>query len=643
VTRSLHTVQTSFIAGAIDASAQARTDAEMYAAAAGEIVNGLLLATGGVLSRWGSRHCFSLPAGNVLLAEFAFSLDQSYCAAFTAGRADFAFASDGAAAGSLTGCPWTAPMVPGLRFAQSGDVMWVFHPDMQTQVIRRTGASSWIIGAQVFDSITGTPTYRYADQAMTAAWNSGTSRLVFSGAHLVAGHVGTVVRVRDEAANAWRFGTITTVHSGTEASVTWTGAAPGTAAATRLWEEQAFSAVRGWARTGCLYEQRLWIGGSRDAGQAVWASRIGGYWDFDLGTAGDASAIAVTIAADGVRTIVDAVSGPQVTFLTEAGSFYVQQQLGRPITPTTVRVVRANAAGAAAVRAGSFDGGVLFVQANQRGVRDLIYSSDRENLRGETVSLAFTDSLGVVVDAAYASAQQDRPEQYAFFVNAAGRMAVFHSLREQRIAAWCEWRTQGSYRSVAYCGRSLFAAVVRSGTTRLERFDPALAFDAALPGLVEPLSVPHLSGLTAHGRNGDDYYGSGVVAGGGAVTLARRVSDPGAPPLTAEVGLAFDWLIRPLPPVVALGNGTSTNRVKRVVKTGLRLWQARTARVGGSTLTLLVDGFAVGTVAAPRTGWWRTTHLGASRTDDGEAMQRVIDRDVPMPVGILALEREVSY
>ena len=66
------------------------------------------------------------------------------------------------------------------------------------------------------------------------------------------------------------------------------------------------------------------------------------------------------------------------------------------------------------------------------------------------------------------------------------------------------------------------------------------------------------------------------------------------------------------------------------------------ARVGGTTLTLLADGFMVGVPPPARDGWWMTRHLGFARPNEGAQLVRRIDRDVPMPVGVLALKRVVK-
>ena len=51
------------------------------------------------------------------------------------------------------------------------------------------------------------------------------------------------------------------------------------------WAEELISAVRGFPQAVSFHDNRLWFGGVRDRPSAVVASQIGGYFNFDLGTA----------------------------------------------------------------------------------------------------------------------------------------------------------------------------------------------------------------------------------------------------------------------------------------------------------------------------------------------------------------------
>jgi len=541
----------------------------------------------------------------------------------------------------VAGCPWTAGQLAQLRFAQGGDLMWVVHPDMEPWIIRRTGATSWALEGIAYDAWRSIPFFRYAPGGITGTWDG--TKLTFSAGWLVAGHAGCVLRLYDTVAKLYRHGAISAVLTASECTVAW-DAAPATGQPTTLWEEQAFSLVRGWPRSVALHQQRLVFGGSRDAGDAVWCSAIGQVFNFVLGTALDAEGIAAALGATRVRSISHTVSGPQLTFFTENGVFYVPQDENRVITPATFQVRHIAPYGARDAKPGLFDGGVLFAQSRAIAVRDLVYSSTRENLIADPVSLPATGFLGEITQAAYLPGAQDRAEQYAFFVNAAGRILLFHSIREQEITAWAEWTTAGAFRAVGVAGNRVFVAVERDGTIRLEQFDAALAFDAEAAATTPSLAAPHLAGLEIHGRDGDDYLGSGTADVFGAVTLTRQLPEQGGidDGNAVSLGLAFEWWIESLPPAFDLPDGSLLRRTQRVRETHLLLWRARSARMRGGALVLAADGFAIGAVPAAADGWWRCAHLGIARRTDGDALlRRRIEREVPMPCGVLAMKREV--
>jgi hypothetical protein len=636
-----HTIQSSFVAGMLDGPASARSETALYRNGARVIHNGLPMATGGILSRWGSQHLATFDAGTYRLEEFSFSLDQSYMLVFYGGAFNAYYADDGSPAGGGGGAPWSAAQIPELRFAQAGDTMFITHPAFPTVVLKRTGSATWVLSSLVYTLGIG-PVFRY-EAGSNACLTSGND-VSFSIGFLTADYVGTILRIYDKTASVYRYASIVSVTSDILCTVDWFTTAVTTANSTYAWEEQAFSTTRGWARSCCIYQQRLILGGSRDAGDAVWMSRLARYTDFDLGTAADTDAVAISLGTTKVRTIQHTVAGPQLTFLTENAALYVPESDTRAITPASLPKVRViSAVGAGNVRPGNFDGGVLMVQSSGNSVRDIAYSTEADNLVADPVSLTVTDTLGTLIDAAYLPGSIDRPEQYAFFVTADGRIMVFHSIREQKITAWGEWVTAGRYLAVGHSAGRLFAIVLRSGAVHFEMFDSALCFDGSLIDN-QPFVAPHLAGLIVHARLADDYFGSGLANGSGAFAVTREDATAGGLPAgqLAEIGLGFDFYIEPLPPSMDLPDGTIMGRVQRLLRVGVRLYQARAASIADVRLVLLGQEYQPGEAPAAFDGWWTVTLAGFARRDDPAALCPRIGRSVPMPVGVLAMRREIA-
>lgn len=649
------TIQTAFASGTLDELARGRSETALYRNGAASLLNCRMLMAGGAVSRWGTRFLNLLP-GAAVVARFEFSRAQAYIAVFLAGAVQFYDAETGAPTGSISGAPWTGDQLTALRFDGAGDTLFVAHPDIETRVIRRTGYASWSMGTLAFDTLRGRPTWRYAPSFVEATAHDGTpNRLTFSGGVIAPDHFGRVFRVYDTADSVWRYAYCNAVLGDDEISVEWdSGGAPEDGTVMVSWEEEAFSPVRGWARSVCLHGQRLVLGGTRDAGDALFLSRAGQFFNFDLGEAKAPDAISASVAGTAIRTITHVVSAQYLTIFTEAATYFVQEATETPITPTSFNVRRLAPFGVRDVRPGELDGGLLMVQTPNSTVRDIAYAEDSTvNIQAVPLSAPVSRLLGEVVSAAYLSDGIDGPEQYGFFVNAAGSLWVLHSARQQRIAAWAEWTTpNGAFTSVAVSGGRVFAVVRRNGAYYLERFDSAVPFDSTVPLTFDlladpPIPVAHLpAGWAVHGVavGGDgrmDYLGVGAIASG-RVRLTRQQGEmPDYGTGTRWLGLAFPWQIVPLAPALDLADGTLMARTQRLVRTRLLLSGAYSARIGDASLTLLADGMGIGTVPAPASRWWAARHLGWSRANDPRLVPP-ITRDTPLPVGVLAMVREIA-
>ncbi len=473
-------------------------------------------------------------------------------------------------------------------------------------------------------------------------------QIAFSHDVLFATHLGTMLRVFDAAGSVYRYAVIREVLTSRLCRVTWDGAALPLGASSLLWEEQAFSPARGYPRSVCIYQQRLCFGGAFQAGNLLLLSKSGQFRNFDQGVAKDADAIAV-VGAGGVRTIRHLVEGEYLTIVTENGVSVMEVDQQKPVTPTTTRLKRIAPYGGGNAPPWAFDGGVLMVVDGGATVRDISYSSEAENTTAAPVSLAATGYLGTILDSAVLPGSNARPEQLAFFVNSTGRMVVFHSLREQKIGAWFEWTTFGTWTSVCVAGKIPYAVCFRDGSYRLERFDFDAPFDAQIAFAPQPpaspIPVAHLpAGVVAHAvDSAGDYLGYGEVVAGG-VKVTRQMDEIGELGTgTGVVGMAFGWWIDPLPPAVDLPDGTMLERTLRVVSTALRLTDTQAAAIEGEALVLQRDPVAIGVAPPPASRWWRVKHLGWARPNgDGAMAVRRITRGVPLPVTCLGIKREVK-
>ncbi|MCA1831231.1 MAG: hypothetical protein LC750_00525 [Actinobacteria bacterium] len=134
-------LQTNFSAGEIAPELGMRQDADQYANGAKSLHNMRCLIGGGVTRRPGTWWTDELAADSVVIAFIADS-SAKYYLVFSHQRMD-AYLTDGTPAGSLTGAPWETPRWSEMDYVQSGNTVFLAHPEMPTQVVTRTGAATW--------------------------------------------------------------------------------------------------------------------------------------------------------------------------------------------------------------------------------------------------------------------------------------------------------------------------------------------------------------------------------------------------------------------------------------------------------------------------------------------------------------------
>lgn len=192
------TLQTNFSAGELAPDLGMRQDTDQYQNGAKSLRNRRCLIGGGTKRRPGSWNKADLP-GPCRLFEWVVNQSTAYFVAIGDGFF-FAYTTDGVAAGSISGCPWTGDIWRELDFVQSGNTMFLVHTDMVQQVVTRTGAATW--SRQAFSYYSGPagrpeqPYLKLAAPSVTLQPSAltGSITLTASSAVLQSGHVGSYIR-----------------------------------------------------------------------------------------------------------------------------------------------------------------------------------------------------------------------------------------------------------------------------------------------------------------------------------------------------------------------------------------------------------------------------------------------------------------
>ena len=142
-------VQNAFTSGEISPRLQARFDLDAYYTGAAKLLNFVCLPHGPLLRRQGTTFIAEAGSTDVRLFPFKFSATQSLVIELGDKYARFFFRggqitnSDGSP--YQIGTPWTAAQVHEIDFAQSGDTIYMVHPNVSPRKLVRKANNDWSI------------------------------------------------------------------------------------------------------------------------------------------------------------------------------------------------------------------------------------------------------------------------------------------------------------------------------------------------------------------------------------------------------------------------------------------------------------------------------------------------------------------
>lgn len=630
--------KTSFTAGEIDPRLLGRLDLKAVEDGARRLRNVVVQPTGGVARRPGTRIVTRLDGACRLV-----SFDGSGGALVAFADHALSVVENGAVVTTLA-TPWPAATLDRLDHARLGDRLLIVHPDHEPQRLARNAAgvwslTPWLYAEQETDGggrRTLAPFVRFAAADVTLQPIFGTQPpagaipvdqpvlLRASADFFTIQHLNVRLRVKDRQVR------VTSVQSPTEA-LALTEEPLQDGLATRDWQEQAFSAARGWPATLTFHQDRLVIGGSRDLPDRLWFSRTGRPFDFEPVEGLSDEPIAFRLAADGLHRIASLHPGRHLQVFTSAGEWVVK---GFPLTPESVQAdlqTRVGAQTAPRVRPVDVDGATLFVGAAGNELREFLFTDTEQAYQAADLAMLSRHLLTGPIDMAF-----DTRRRLLWAALADGEVATLAIDRNSNVAAWSRQSFAGRITALALHAGELHLLAERDGHTLLLRLDDALQLDEAVTASVTTPSTTfagfgELAGSTVH-----------VVADG--VDLGSQVLDsatitlPG-PVRTLVVGLAYTHEVEPAPPLASAGRGLGLDTLYRPTRLTFRVLatEAFTVDVGNGPRRLLPNG---GTPALPFTGDLALRALGWRRGLD-EPTWRIV-QSAPAAFTLLAATTELK-
>jgi len=347
-----------------------------------------------------------------------------------------AYASAGTAADVFEiASPFTETQLYEIAFTQSADVMYLVHEDVSPRKLSRTGHTNWTLTEVDFKR------GPYLDQnttstTMTPSGTSGSVTITASSSTFVATDVGRLIKFNSGHAKITNFSSATQVTATTTDNFSGTGG-------TTDWSLGTFTSTKGFPKAVSFFEQRLVFAGTTSFPQTIFASESGLYEEFDVGSGNAADAFIYTIAANRVNVIRWLAPARDLIVGTVGGEFKVGRPTGEPLKPDNVQITQQTTYGGYTTQPIQIGNAVLFVQRQQKKVREFAYRFESDAYLAPDMTLLAEHITGKgIVDVDYAQ----EPDSIYWAVRKDGALLGLTYQREEDVIAWHRHIIGGSYK-----------------------------------------------------------------------------------------------------------------------------------------------------------------------------------------------------
>lgn len=515
----------TFQNGEISPRMYGRTDTDIYKRSARSIKNMIVYPQGGVSRRVGSEfitdelfeyidETFTLTE-NARLIPFVVSSSESYVLIFSGeevstpgySSAIYVNVSTGKL-GSVfhtgniilaTDLGNAGPFADGeklaqVQFAQTGDLLFMTHPECYPQVIARTGensfqwfnyfeAATYLQSAKSSVSVFSTIAFRdpNADTSLlikSSATTIGTGRtLTASSAFFSQLHIGTSIAFQDGGTVG--IATITAYTSSTVVTASVVRALPAAAAVgsgISTWIEGAWSAYRGFPKAVSFWNGRVFFGDTEADPGTIWASQIYDLFEIsniavlDPGTSlSDSDPQKFTIAADRANR-VQWIVGSKSDLLVGTGG---REYSIKDFLASSIDVNPQTGYGAEYVQPVVVDDVPVYVQRGYRKLREILYDDRTAGYLSPEVTF-FAEHITRASQDIYADAVSPKIKQLAY-------QAMDNNV------LWCIDNNGYLYAATKYREGSI---------TAFHRHELGGVYSTGVPKILSIASVPSREGTT---------------------------------------------------------------------------------------------------------------------------------------------------
>jgi hypothetical protein len=615
-------VKRNFTGGEITPSLSSRNDLAKYPTSCAVAFNFITQLHGSARFRPGFEFVGEA-LGLAVMIPFQFNTDEEdqYQLVFTDLKLqivqDDGFVVSGPSRVELT-TVYTEAELYDIRYAQTGDVVYLVHASHPVQKLTRSSHTSWAITTVTFDTTIDPPT------SPTATFVGGTPG-TFTQNYLI-----TSVDVNGQESIASVVAAATTAKQSSQwidddhIDVAWTaepdavsyniykeiggyyglaGVSDGvTFLDTNFIPDTAFTppveynplSGTNYPSVVAFHEQRLWFGGSNENPNTFYASQTGDFENFNKSKPLRADdSLEFTLASGKINQIKWMTSFDDLLIGTTGTEFRVFGSTDGAITPLNVTAKPQSAWGSGTLSPIVIGNSVVHAQRQGSTVRDLFYSLEKNGYEGNDLSILANhifDGYSLI-----SWAFQQTPDSILWAVRSDGALIGMSFLKEHSIWGWHKHTTTGFVKAVSVISdddedrvyitvqRFINSSVVRyierlaTKWRAFDKLDNAFFVDSGVKKYnILKFSVvaglDHLEGETVVGLLDGTVLTEELVVSGGQVRLPYAVN-------TAILGLPYSGAIAPMPFEAEADGGSTQGLVRGFGDIQIRLHESMGGKV----------------------------------------------------------------
>jgi hypothetical protein len=383
-------------------------------------------------------------------------------------------------------------------------------------------------------------------------------------------------------------------------------------------KEDVWSSTRGFPLMGAFSEGRLWLGGTKNKRQSLFASKSGDLFNFFSEEGADDDGIFITINSRNLTEIIDVNPDRGLQVFCAGGEFIVKGN-----TPSTVTIESETQLGAASIETKSLDGSTLFVNGNGNTLRQYLYNFNEDAYTSNDISVLSSHLINKPKDMSVLDGASSENASWVFIINQDGTATVLNTVRSQDINGFTKWQpyldvdvpeNNSTLESCSSVGKELYVIVSNNNfydtlgpygdqpTVTIEKWDFDSKFDSCQTSVktsrfssnvivVGPQFYGQTIGIIANGVVLDDR----AVDGNGEITL-----DPSEMPQTIgdDVTYTYGYNIpvtfksMPLNTNPGTRGGQNVMKEKKITRMNLRVLETAGVYVDGIQVAVRQFGYS---------------------------------------------------